>query len=82
VPVLGHTFIIHLLQSGCQVLRPGQTPDWPEDQGVPKRKNKSHIWSDPLRKKTVTALRFYPIDDAGLLGVKHLVNNVKTLLHL
>ena len=82
VPAVGHTFIIHALQSGCQVLRPGKTPDWPDDQGVPKRKNRAHVWSDPLRVKTVTALRFYPIEDAGWLGAKHLVNNVKALLNL
>lgn len=30
----GHTHIIAFYQSGLHTLRPGQTPDWPEDEGL------------------------------------------------
>jgi hypothetical protein len=32
--VAGHTHIIHALQSGTHSLAPGETPSWPEEEGV------------------------------------------------
>jgi hypothetical protein len=58
VPVVGHTFIIWLIQSGTQVLKPGKRPQWPDDQGFGQKV--TDPWSDPLRKKTISALRFHP----------------------
>lgn len=63
VPVVGHTFITHVLQSGTEVARPGEAPDWPDDLGVAKNRHKDGtdlLWSDPFRKRTATIFRFFP----------------------
>jgi hypothetical protein len=57
--VAGHTFIIGHLQSGLHSLRPGETPCWPDDEGLregtpsaPKRA----FWSRWNRPNTITCL--------------------------
>jgi hypothetical protein len=67
VPVIGHTFIIHALQSGTEVLLPGAQPNWDTDEGIHKRgKHKSDdIISSPWRRRTVTMFRLYPPLDPG-----------------
>ena len=75
VPVVGHTFIIHALQSGTQVLRPGGKPDWELDEGIKKRgRNKGKdLISGPLRVRTVSMFRLYPPMDEGRVVVPPLI---------
>jgi hypothetical protein len=75
VPVVGHTFIIHALQSGTRVLRPEGAPDWELDEGIKKRgreKGKDLV-SGPLRVRTVSMFRLYPPMDGGRVVVPPLV---------
>ena len=53
----GHTFIIGPWQSGLHHIRPGQSPDWPVDEGLaegtpddPQRA----LWSKPWSPNTIT----------------------------
>jgi hypothetical protein len=55
--VAGHTYVIWLAQSGLHELRPGEAPDWPEDEGVPKSGDgppKKALWSTPFTRNTVS----------------------------
>ena len=67
--VVGHTFLIHALQSGTRVLRQGAQPDWDTDEGIDKRgKDKGELeLSGPLRVRTVSMFRLYPPLDPGKL---------------
>ncbi len=59
---VGHTFIIHVWQSGTFSVEPGALPDWPDDLGVRDRgKHKGDLQaSAPLRRRTVGIFQFYP----------------------
>ncbi|HMX26255.1 MAG TPA: hypothetical protein PKC13_11675, partial [Blastocatellia bacterium] len=59
---VGHTFNIHVWQSGTFAVEPGAWPDWPNDLGVHdhgKHKGELQI-SLPLRQRTVGIFQFYP----------------------
>ena len=59
---VGHTFNIHVWQSGTYGVDPGAWPDWPNDLGVRdhgKHKGDLQI-SLPLRRRTVGIFQFYP----------------------
>jgi len=62
VPVVGHTFTIHLVQSGTRVLRPGQIPDWNADEGIHQRGRRrgTNIVSAPWHARTVSMFRLRP----------------------
>ena len=57
--VAGHTHIIHALQSGTHSLAPGQTPSWPEDEGVRFEAGDAAgaLTSRPDAPNTITCLR-------------------------
>jgi hypothetical protein len=59
---VGHTFNIHVWQSGTYGVEPGAWPDWPNDLGVRDRgKHKGELQiSLPLRRRTVGIFQFYP----------------------
>jgi hypothetical protein len=59
---VGHTFNIHVWQSGTFSVEPGAWPDWPNDLGVRDRgKHKGELQiSLPLRQRTVGIFQFYP----------------------
>ncbi|MDA7915721.1 DUF4347 domain-containing protein [Verrucomicrobia bacterium] len=57
VPVVGHTYLIWLLQSGTQVLKPGAKPDWTVSQGKGRINDP---WSDASRPRTISMLKFHP----------------------
>lgn len=85
VPVVGHTFITHALQSGTMALHPGEAPFWDEDLGVRRkpRNGRDTLISDPLRKRTVTMFRYYPpMTRAEALPGSNLVNLVKRIFVL
>lgn len=78
VPAVGHTFITWALQSGTHVLKPGQTPDWADDEGHGKKND--DLWSDPFRTHTISCLKFFPpdpvadfLEDLKLLSVTKLI---------
>ena len=58
--VAGHTYIIGPWQSGLHCLKPGETPDWPVDEGVregtPEEPARA-FWSRPGRNHTITCLQ-------------------------
>lgn len=56
VKVIGHTYIIHVFQSGTHILSPNESPDWSDDEGG----NKESTLCAP---HTICALRFYPPRD-------------------
>lgn len=60
VPVASHTYIIGPFQSGLHVLHPGDTPDWPRDEGLVEGTPESPeraAWSTPTAPNTVSCLR-------------------------
>lgn len=80
VPVISHTFVIWLMQSGTQVLRPGKSPSWPSSQGYNKN-GTGAPWSDPGRKKTISALKFHPPETAAAyIPGAALVDTVRKIL--
>ncbi len=56
-PVVGHTYLIWLLQSGTQILKPGKRPDWLASQG---KGRVNAPWSDASRPLTVSLLKQHP----------------------
>ena len=55
----GHTFIIGPWQSGLHVLRPGDRPHWPVDEGLREgtpSEPKRAFWSRPGAPNTITCL--------------------------
>jgi hypothetical protein len=63
VPVVGHTYIIWVYQSGTYLLKPGQTPEWSKAEGGGN--NKLETYSGPRKPNTVSCLRFYPPKTGG-----------------
>jgi hypothetical protein len=58
--VAGHTYIIGPWQSGLHCIKPGETPDWPVEEGVregtPGAPTRA-FWSRPGRGRTITCLQ-------------------------
>jgi hypothetical protein len=54
-----HTYIIGPWQSGLHILEPGQSPDWPLDEGLaegtPDSPEKA-LWSTPGKPNTIFCL--------------------------
>ncbi len=59
---VGHTFNIHVWQSGTHGVEPGAWPEWENDLGVRDRgRHKGELQiSLPLRRHTVGIFQFYP----------------------
>jgi hypothetical protein len=59
---VGHTFKIHVWQSGTFAVEPGKWPNWPNDLGVHDRSRHQGVLqtSLPLRQRTVGIFQFYP----------------------
>ncbi len=58
--VAGHTYIIGHIQSGLHTVRPGQTPDWPVEEGVREGSPDAPLrayWSRWRAPNTITCLR-------------------------
>lgn len=58
--VAGHTYVIGFWQSGLHPLEPGETPDWPEDEGLiegtPRTPGRARA-SAPSEPNTITCLQ-------------------------
>lgn len=54
----GHTYVIGPLQSGLHALGPGDTPSWPEDEGLPQgvQQPRSALMSHAAAPRTITCL--------------------------
>lgn len=57
VRVAGHTYVIWCAQSGLHTLRPGQTPDWPVDEGCSPTQTRRALWSTLGAPNTISFLR-------------------------
>ena len=56
----GHTYIIGPWQSGLHCLAPGQTPDWPLDEGLSAgsiEEPEEALWSKPGEPNTITCFQ-------------------------
>ncbi|MEQ9503683.1 MAG: hypothetical protein RIT81_42910 [Deltaproteobacteria bacterium] len=56
VRVAGHTYVIWCAQSGLHTLRPGDTPDWPVDEGLSPKTDLRARWSTVGAPNTISFL--------------------------
>lgn len=56
--VAGHTYVIAWAQSGLHTLRPGESPDWSEEEGLPEAspEPKRALWSGFTKPNTISCL--------------------------
>jgi hypothetical protein len=57
--VAGHTYVIHVLQSGTHGVAPGDRVEWPEDEGIVVEGGRAVRAKDslPFEPRTLSCLR-------------------------